>query len=391
MHHPGSSVMPHDESAFATEDSAGEILDIDTSTKPSSLELPVTSSAPARNGQAKQSTADARQKEEDHKKFVDEFGFELSDDSDVAAEMQYVRGIDGKQVLRREVKWAQMSANWHTTMSKNFDKIKDRSRKGIPSNMRGACWQLLSKSRVQMESPDNAGVYKMLLTKPLESEIAGVIERDLGRTFPTHSLFHESEGVGQRQLHNILHVYCNIDPEVGYVQGMGFIVGTLLTQMGEEEAFWCLHAMMNNETYNLREMFRPGLPMLQMFFFQLERLIESQLPKLSKHLVAQNAVTQLFSAQWFLTLFVYHFQFRAVLRVWDVFFTEGWKIVFRVAIALLKWEEKELLALPFDQLLPRIKTMHEGKSCDEILTRTMKVKFKTDELLKYRREYEAQL
>ena len=62
-----------------------------------------------------------------------------------------------------------------------------------------------------------------------------------------------------------------------------------------------------------------------------------------------------------------------------------------VAICLLKWEEPELLQMPFDTILPRMKTLHEGKPPDEILTRALKIKFKTEELLQFRREYEATL
>ncbi len=128
--------------------------------------------------------------------------------------------------------------------------------------------------------------------------------------------------------------------------------------------------------------------MLQLFFYQLRRLLERIAPNIHTHFSELNVDMSFFSAQWFLTLFVYHFQFRAVLRVWDIFFTEGWKIIFRVGVALLKWEEKRLLTLPFDELMPAIKALHEGKDCEGIITRSLNIKFKTEDLMKFRREYE---
>eukprot|EP00658_Telonema_sp_P-2_P021920 TRINITY_DN18746_c0_g2_i2.p1 TRINITY_DN18746_c0_g2~~TRINITY_DN18746_c0_g2_i2.p1 ORF type:complete len:128 (-),score=33.61 TRINITY_DN18746_c0_g2_i2:194-577(-) len=114
-----------------------------------------------------------------------------------------------------------------------------------------------------------------------------------------------------------------------------------------------------------------------------------EIPKLQAHFDRLGVDPSFFAAQWFLTLFVYHFQFRALLRVWDIFMCEGWKIVFRCALALMKWEEKTLLSLPFDRILPALKNLHEGKNPDEIVERSLKIKFKTDELAKLRQRYDA--
>lgn len=343
----------------------------------------MTPSSPSRTRQ---------QDEDDERTFVDEFGFELSDEEAIKREECYVRTIDGKRVLRREVKWAQMTADWSRTNVKMYDKLKDRARKGIPSKLRGVAWQLLTGSRSEMESGANRGVYNALkLKKIVDKDMEGIIERDLNRTFPTHVLFRDDDGAGQTKLRNVLHAYACIDPEVSYVQGMGFIVATLLTQMDEEESFWCFHAMMNHERYRLRDMYKPGFPMLQMFFYQLQQLLKQQIPRLSRHFEQLGVDMSFFAAQWFLTLFVYHFQFRALLRVWDIFLCEGFKIIFRTAIALMKWDEEMLLSLPFDQILPALKNLHENKNPDEIVVRALKVKFKTEELLKWRKEYELQL
>ena len=323
--------------------------------------------------------------DEEERLFVSEFGFEI-DEKEKNREENYVRGVDGKRTLRREIKWANMASEWDQT---KMDKLKKRCRKGIPTKMRSVVWQLLLGSRGEMVSPSNKGVYEALKRKRMDPEIAGIIERDLGRTFPNHVLFRDQDGIGQTKLRNILHAYACIDPEVGYVQGMGFLVGTLLTQMEEEESFWAFHAMMNGERYRLRDMYRPGFPMLQMFFFQLKKLLADQLPKVFQHFEVLGVDPSFFASQWFLTLFVYHFQFRALLRIWDIFLCEGWKEIFRVAICLMRWEEKELLSLPFDKILPALKVLHEDKNPDEIVERALKVKFKTEQLLAWRAEYEA--
>lgn len=348
----------------------------------------VQSVSPATSPQSAASPR-GKKEEEEIRKFVDEFGFELSDTEAQEREQHYVRNIDGDRVLRREVKWSNMASNWEVDCVERFEKIKERCRKGVPSKVRGVAWQLLCGSRHDMQNPMNKGVYEALKKKKMDPETEGIIERDLNRTFPTHVMF-QDEGDGQAKLRNVLHAYANIDPEVGYVQGMGFLTGTLLTQMEEEEAFWCFHSLMHSEKYRLRDMFKPGFPMLQLFFFQLKALTRKEIPKLQKHFDDLNVDPSFFAAQWFLTLFVYHFQFRALLRIWDIFMCEGWKIIFRAALALMKWEEKMLLSLPFDKILPALKNLHENKNPDEILEKCLKIKFKTEELKELRKQYEQQ-
>ena len=41
----------------------------------------------------------------------------------------------------------------------------------------------------------------------------------------------------------------------------------------------------------------------------------------------------MYAAQWVLTIFTYNFPFALVVRVLDAFLLEGWKTVFRVALA----------------------------------------------------------
>lgn len=47
----------------------------------------------------------------------------------------------------------------------------------------------------------------------------------------------------------------------------------------------------------------------------------------------------LFAQKWFLTLFTYNVAFSKVIRILDIFFNEGWKVIFRVSIFLLKNSE----------------------------------------------------
>jgi len=50
-------------------------------------------------------------------------------------------------------------------------------------------------------------------------------------------------------LFNILRAYAVYDAEVGYTQGMSGLGALLLMYMSEEDAFWCLCTLMQEERY----------------------------------------------------------------------------------------------------------------------------------------------
>ncbi|KAF7663204.1 hypothetical protein LDENG_00216560 [Lucifuga dentata] len=83
------------------------------------------------------------------------------------------------------------------------------------------------------------------------------IALDLQRSFPTHrSLMGDSpEAIeGQARLFRVLIAYAKYNPQVGYSQGMSYIAAVLLMQLGEEEAFWALTALLDKPKY-LAELF----------------------------------------------------------------------------------------------------------------------------------------
>ena len=70
-----------------------------------------------------------------------------------------------------------------------------------------------------------------------DQDIRGTIERDINRTYPSHAMFAISSGEegGQGCLRRVLRAYSLHDEEVGYCQGMGFIVAMFLTYMEVSE------------------------------------------------------------------------------------------------------------------------------------------------------------
>jgi hypothetical protein len=55
----------------------------------------------------------------------------------------------------------------------------------------------------------------------------------------------------------------------------------------------------------------------------------AQVPRVGAHLAAEGVHPTMFCSHWFITLFAYTLPFDHLLRVWDVLFLEGPKIIFR--------------------------------------------------------------
>ena len=254
--------------------------------------------------------------------------------------------------------------------------IRYRIRKGIRLPIvRRVVWPFLTGS---LDAPQ--GRYRELCAGPIPFESNEVILRDLPRTFPTHCLYVGFDSVGQSALHRVLTAYCNLDPEVGYCQGMGFVVSVLLLHMPEEGAFWTFAQMMRGKQFDMRRLFLPGFPLLQQFFVILRRILRDMLPVLANHLEDQNVDVSFFASQWFLTLFAYQFPVPVLCRLWDLFFSEGWKFMFRVTVALLQWDMHKLVQMRMEDILMFLKTIHEGKDVAEIVERSLEVPINESDL-----------
>ncbi|KAJ1343042.1 hypothetical protein BSLG_002068 [Batrachochytrium salamandrivorans] len=223
-----------------------------------------------------------------------------------------------------------------------------RLHQGIPEPIRGMMWQLMSNSKSEALEEE----YLQLLTRNTRHE--KVIQRDLARTFPTHPYFKQVNGPGQTSLFNILKAYSIYDQEIGYCQGIAFVVGPLLLNMPEEQAFCVLVRMMHD--YGFRDLFSPKMIGLQQRNYQFDKLIAEQFPVVARHLDNQDIKSTMYASQWFMTLFAYRFPLDMVFRILDIVFAEGPESVLRFAVALIKHNTDTIVTLDFEPLLEFLKS-----------------------------------
>uniref|UniRef100_A0A0W0FGT9 Rab-GAP TBC domain-containing protein n=1 Tax=Moniliophthora roreri TaxID=221103 RepID=A0A0W0FGT9_MONRR len=249
--------------------------------------------------------------------------------------------------------------DWGTFLGRYYPKFAAESpeelakaiAKGIPDTLRGMMWQLMcvdayirklhhyrrSSSRSASKDLELESTYLKLLKENSIHEKA--ILRDLGRTFPHHDFFTDGQGIGQENLYNVLKAYSLYDPQVGYCQGLPFVVAILLLNMPDEEAFSLLVRLMH--VYDLRGHFLPEMPKLQLRLFQFDRLIEELLPVLHVHFLRQAIGT---------------FPLEIVFRIYDNCLANGIEAIFGFSVALLHKNEDLLLKLKFDEILAFLNT-----------------------------------
>jgi GTPase-activating protein len=97
-------------------------------------------------------------------------------------------------VLRREQKWLRMFSSWENFMSKNYKKVRERCRKGIPPSVRPRAWLYLCGGKLLLEQREN--LYDKLVAKEGDPRWVDDIRKDLHRQFPYHEMFIEQEGHG---------------------------------------------------------------------------------------------------------------------------------------------------------------------------------------------------
>lgn len=97
------------------------------------------------------------------------------------------------------------------------------------------------------------------------------------------------------------------------------------------------------------------------------QLLRTNLPKIESHFSKFEITSSLYFVKWFESLFVKVFKYETLLRIWDKFFLKGECVLFQVAIAIIKVQEKDIINLPISEILKRLKKFDETKYSTEEL------------------------
>lgn len=233
---------------------------------------------------------------------------------------------------------------------RNKSKFIKRVIKGPPKGFILACWIALNKIPI----PRLEDVYEYYLHSEIDTTIKEMIVRDIDRTFP-YSEYSQMSINYPDHLFNLLKAFANIDKQIGYCQGMNFIVAFLLilSEWNERDAFFLLIALFSNtfkdKPYSLRGFFIEGFPLLLYFNHLFSIAFEKHLPKLNSHFNSLGIPLDVWAGRWFQTLFTVILPIEWCIRLWNCLFVFSNTFMIKFAIVFIQQFESDLIELNDDQ------------------------------------------
>ncbi|XP_035775923.1 uncharacterized protein LOC118457980 isoform X1 [Anopheles albimanus] len=225
---------------------------------------------------------------------------------------------------------------------------------GMPSEFRRKLWMALADRYLKTRSLNWDEESAKCLSEQCDEddeELGIQIVKDLHRT--GSSLCSGPSGtINQAKLKRVLLGYSRFNPEVGYCQGFNMLGALILQVMDKSEDESIKVMILLIEGLLPAGYFCGSLGGLQADMAVFRDLLGTRLPKLARHLqklqgpegAFEPPLTNVFTMQWFLTLFCTCLPIPLVLRVWDLILIEGSDVLLRTALAIWGILESKILA-----------------------------------------------
>lgn len=181
------------------------------------------------------------------------------------------------------------------------------------------------------------------------------IERDLTRTFPDKPLTTLYNDKLYTNLKCILNVYAFSNENIGYAQGMNFIVASSLLLFNDNvDVFYFLDGLIR--ALNLEELYGVNNK-LKRRMDEIGTVIQLHVPQLHMYLVDCGLSHEFITVNWALTLFSNTMTSNMLFCIWDFMILCGWEFFNAFVVVVLKRFEKDLLKTAFERLSGFMKKM----------------------------------
>ncbi|KAL4625016.1 TBC1 domain family member 30-like [Arapaima gigas] len=232
-----------------------------------------------------------------------------------------------------------------------YDALKAVARlpTGIPKEWRKRVWLTLADQYLHSISIDWEKTLRFAFndrSNPDDDSLGIQIVKDLHRTGCSSYCGQEGE-MDRVVLKRVLLAYARWNKAVGYCQGFNVLAALILevTEGNEGDALKVMIYLIDKvlpDSY-----FANNLRALSVDMAVFRELLRLKLPELSQHLhylqraanregggVYEPPLTNVFTMQWFLTMFATCLPHHTVLKIWDSVFFEGSEVLLRVALAI---------------------------------------------------------
>ncbi|NXG31005.1 TBC30 protein, partial [Dromaius novaehollandiae] len=233
---------------------------------------------------------------------------------------------------------------WHDAL-----KAVARLPTGIPKEWRRRVWLTLADQYLHSIAIDWDKTMRFAFNErsnPDDDSMGIQIVKDLHRTGCSSYCGQEAEQ-DRVVLKRVLLAYARWNKSVGYCQGFNILAALILEVMESNEGDALKIMIYLIDKVLPDSYFVNNLRALSVDMAVFRDLLRMKLPELSQHLdTLQRAanresgggyeppLTNVFTMQWFLTLFATCLPNHTVLKIWDSVFFEGSEIILRVALAI---------------------------------------------------------
>uniref|UniRef100_F1KV49 RUN and TBC1 domain-containing protein 3 n=1 Tax=Ascaris suum TaxID=6253 RepID=F1KV49_ASCSU len=286
---------------------------------------------------------------EDAQEIFDQFGFRIDDESNIdfsklietsQDRMRWLAHIEfAHEDIPDELTWSKVDVS-RLNNEKTIELLRTI---GIAHSLRPFLWPRFCGATAKKNA--SSFTYENVVKQCIKDKpsIGAQIEKDLLRTLPNNICFWRENSKGIEALRRVLRSVAYMYPDVGYCQGMGVIVASLLLFCSEETTFWIMSTL-------IEDIFPPNYYSRSLLGLQADERVARQLmsvhlPEVDRLLKENDVEMSLISVNWLLTAFASVFPMRILLRIWDFLFVNGGVTIFRTMISILKLREDDLIEL----------------------------------------------
>mmetsp|Transcript_22430 Transcript_22430/g.22226 ORF Transcript_22430/g.22226 Transcript_22430/m.22226 type:complete len:256 (-) Transcript_22430:5-772(-) len=187
--------------------------------------------------------------------------------------------------------------------------------KGIPNEYRWDVWMAL----MDVKDIFSKQKYDSLLeeVEDIDEETDPIMRQiivDVNRSFTWHPYFDKNVNEeGLNKLKRCLKAYSAYNSQIGYTQGMNYVMGFLLMISGgrEVETFWLFVALTEGQsetfTPGIEKLYTEGFPLYFEFEQAFEGMFKENVPELQAHFDELDFKGPIWLQKWFMTMFLYSF------------------------------------------------------------------------------------
>ena len=159
---------------------------------------------------------------------------------------------------------AHLRVQWEALLARGIEgrvQTEELLLRGVEESVRPKVWAAFARFGM-----DQIPQYDPALAQQVTEVNEEIILKDVPRTF-AGSIGNDQAEDKLPVLRRILEVYSVVDKDIGYTQGMNFVLSILLLELPEEAAFQTFYCMLNNPAINIRDFYQQGLA----GFFEISR------------------------------------------------------------------------------------------------------------------------